>query len=251
MPSSNVPSRVLRVAVVDDDAWKRSAMAEQLDATGGVDVVNALDQDQATAWPTEMWKQTDVAVVDVFDDRAPGEIGTDLYSGIMAVECLAPLPVRTLAIVPNEGHPLVQLRLCQANPDAVYSRWELPSLEELSRALFDPSPRPPAVPHRSVLSSFGAERLNANEVVRLYLGSALAGRLEVGTGLKHVSMSRRELDRFRIAVAAAGFAGTEELNWASVNRRAPRWPDTRACLLRLLGRLDAPPTEFDRPWLLH
>ena len=75
-----------RIVVVEDDPWKRDALADRLDASGQVEVTAALDQDDAAGRVDSFWKSVDIALVDVYDDRAPGEVGTDLYSGITAID---------------------------------------------------------------------------------------------------------------------------------------------------------------------
>ena len=91
------------VAVVEDDPWKREALADRLDSSGRVEVVAALDQDEAADRDTEFWQGVDLALVDVYDDRAPGEIGTDLYSGITAIErfCMLGPTAETFITGPN------------------------------------------------------------------------------------------------------------------------------------------------------
>ena len=125
----------LRVVIVDDDGWKRTGMASQLHATDLVDVVDAVDQDTAASWVVDRWTEIDAVLIDIFDDRAPGELGTDLYSGINVVERVYRLPVRCIAVTPSCAHPLVQLRLQQAHPDFCFHRFQLATLEALTEAV--------------------------------------------------------------------------------------------------------------------
>jgi hypothetical protein len=238
-----------RVVVIDDDLWKRAAIAEQLDAHDDVTVVHALDQDEAATWPTERWGDVDGALVDVFDDRAPGEVGTDLYSGITAVANIAPRCGRVIAISPQCAHPLVQLRLSQAGPDFVYHRWEVPTLELLVAALLMPAAdHRLAPPSPADLEPYGATSLRANAVIAEYLASPLDGRLLPDIGLRELGLPRRTVDAFRRKAHGLGMRSTEALSTADRAVRLPRWPDVRDNVLRLLGRLDAAPTEFDKPW---
>lgn len=246
----------LTVIVVDDDEWKRAGMVERLDATAEVDVVDAVDQDTAAKWTPDGWKDIDAVLVDVLDDRAPGEIGTDLYSGISVVERVARLPVRSVAVTPNCAHPLVHLRLHQAHPDFVYHRWQVATLEMLAEALRYPKGdhRLPE-PDRNEIRMFGARKLLANDAVRTYVGSALYGKLQADVGLKELSrlgVSRRKVDSFKGQIVDHGFIYSDTLsNLERKGRKVyepPRWPAIRDLMLTLLGRLDSPPTEFDKPW---
>lgn len=245
----------LRVIVVDDDEWKRSAMAERLDATTEVDVVDAVDQDAAANWTSDGWKDIDAVLVDVLDDRAPGEVGTDLYSGITVLERVARLPIRSIAVTPSCAHPLVQLRLHQAHPDFVYHRWQVATLESLAEALRYPERehRLPE-PDKGQIKRLGGRKLLANDAVRTYASSPLHGKLKANIGLKELDrlgVSRRKVDRFKLRVAGHGFVYADTLSDEDRAREVnevPRWPIIRDLMLTLLGRLDAPPTEFDKPW---
>lgn len=237
---------IARVAIVEDDPWKREALAARLDGSGRVDVMFAIDQDDAAGRADDFWGSVDVALVDVYDDRAPGEVGTDLYSGIAAIERLAPLDVTVVAMIPHAPHPLVQLRLAHASPDRVYRRWELADVAGILNAFSEVGEdRRPAWPSVDELRRFGADRARPNEAIAAYLASPLNGRLRPGLSLSDVGMSRRTVDELRFAIKRAGFAGTEQLTGAQRAVLAPRWPDVRDFLLRLLGRLDAPPSDHD------
>jgi len=237
----------LRVVIVEDDRWKREGMRTHLDAMSEIEVLEAIDQDAAASWPTEQWTDVEAVLVDIFDDRGPGELGSDLYSGINVVERVRRLPVKCIAVTPSCAHPLVQLRLHQAEPDYCYHRFQLQDLAQVAEALrFPDRKQRVADPDTWALESLGARKLVANDVVRTYLDSALAGRIHAETGLKHlvaVGISRREIDRFKKQVVHCGFepAGHYEAG-------LPRWPVVRTLILRLLGRLDAPWSEFDKPW---
>lgn len=239
--------RALRVVVVDDDHWKRTAMAQELDSDPRIDVIDVIDQHQAVEWPLERWEGIDVAIVDVFDENAPAEIGTDVFSGISALDRLRDLPVRTFAITPHCQHPLIQLRIFQAEADWLYHRWEVNDPERLVSALIEPGvDHAPQRPTDEVLRLYGSRRLSANRAVTVYQRSPLSGLLRPGIGLKSLYVPRRRVDRFRVEVAEVGFDGTEGLSAVAPTRRAPRWPDVRDFLLTLLGRQSTPPTEVDR-----
>lgn len=233
--------------MIDDDHWKRTAMAEELDVDPRIDVVHVIDQDEAVQWPLDRWEGVDLAIVDVFDENAPAEIGTDVFSGIAAIDRLRDRPVRTFAITPHCQHPLIQLRIHQANPNWLYHRWEVNDPERFVSALLDPEPdHAPQRPNDTVLRRYGSQRAQTNRAVELYHRSPLSGLLRPGIGIKSLHLPRRKVDRFRVEVARTGFEGTEDLSTATRVHRAPRWPDVRDFLLTLLGRQSTPSTEVDR-----
>lgn len=237
----------VRVVVVDDDHWKRMAMAQELDGHPKIGVVEVIDQDEAVKWPLERWEEIDVAIVDVFDEEAPSEVGTDVFSGIAALDRLRDLPVRTLAITPHCQHPLIQLRIFQARADALYHRWEVNDLERLVDAIVDPKDdHVPARPPDDLLRQFGAHRARPSRALEVYRRSALFQRVTPNLELGSLGLARRTVDRFRWDVSRTGFDGTEELSMARGRPRAPRWPDVRDYVLTILGRRDVPATERDR-----
>lgn len=239
----------LRVAVVEDDAWKRSAIADQLDRHERVDVVYAVDQDEAASWSRTQTANVDVALVDIYDDTAPGEVGTDVYSGIAAVRSLRKRDIRVIAISPMCAHPLVQLRLAQAEPGWVYHRWEVRDVNQLVEAIFDPRlDHRVREPSREQLDQFGARHLRANDTVDTYLSSPLSGMLQPRVGLKHLPVSRSVVDRFCGAITDLGLSAPIGDHAPARRSLAPRWPEVRDVLLCLLGRLEAPPSEHDSPW---
>ena len=222
-------------------------MALQLEVLPEIDVVCELDQDTALAWPLENWSDVDVAVVDILDEFAPSEKGSDVYSGIMTLHRIRGLPVRTVAIVPHPGNPLLGLRIHEAGADSVYHRWELNDIDQLERAITQPDPdRAPVRPDESELSRFGA-RVSAqvNDAVAHYERSLLYGQVAPDIGQKSLTVSRRSIDRFRRQIAETGFDGTETRSTATRRVVAPRWPDVRDYLLRLLGRKDVRHTKHD------
>jgi len=237
----------LRVAVIDDDFWKRQHMAQELDASPQIAVVFALHQDEAASWTKAQWQNVDIAVVDVFDESAPGEIGTDVYSGITALERLRELDVTTLAVTPHRNHPLVELRIFQAGTNFIYRRWEVNDVDRLIDALLDPkADHIPVCPSRAVLKRFGAQNAKVNRSMRVYERSSLYGALTTAIGHKALQPTKRTIDRFRSDVKNTGFSGTENLeDVAGTVNRTPRWPDVRDYMLRLLGRKDVPPTDHD------
>jgi hypothetical protein len=235
-----------RIAVVEDDPWKRGALVDRLAASREVEVVAALDQDDVAGRAESFWTSVEVALVDVYDEQAPGEVGTDLYSGITAIERLTPLKVTVVAVIPHTPHPLVQLRLAHANPDRVYRRWELDDVSRVLDALQADGPdRRPAWPLVDALRRCGAERAHPNAAVAAYLDSPLSGMLRPELRLSEIGLSRRQVDQLRFSIGRTGFSGTEQLSGAQRAVLAPRWPDVRDYLLRLLGRLDAPASDHD------
>jgi hypothetical protein len=237
----------VRVAVIDDDRWRRAAMARQLDAHVATEVVLEADHDRALRLPAGAWSEVDVALVDVFDELAPAEVGTDLYSGIMTLAGIRRLPVRTIAIVPHSGNALLRLRVHECGADSVYFRWELNDIEPLVAAITTPDPgRAPRRPDAEELSAYGT-RINAhvNEAIHHYEQSPLYGQVGSETTQSSLGLPRRAVDRFRTEVSATGFDGTEIRSGATRRVIAPRWPDVRDHVLRLLGRKDARHTEHD------
>lgn len=239
--------------IVDDDVFKRDGMSQRLSATDEIVVVDAVDQDTAAKWPQERWKSLDAVVVDVLDDRALGERGTDLYSGINVIERVRRLPVRCIAITPTCAHPLVQLRLSQATPDFLYHRWQFASAEDLHEAVrFPDRDHKVRSPNPQILKPLGAVGLLANDAVRTYLGSVLYAHLRADITLSQLNklgVSRRKIDAFRSAIVDHGYAPYfDALDIRSTYEADARWPEVRDLMLALLGRRDVPPTEHDQPW---
>lgn len=222
-------------------------MAAGLDAHPEITVVDAIHQDEALTWPSERWAGVDVAIIDVFDEAAPSEVGTDVFSGIAALDRLRALPVRTLALAPHCQHPLVRLRIHQAEADWLYHRWEVNDPDRLAEVVLFPQPdHRPTRPSDEELARYGAVSARPNESATLYQRSPLYPLLRTDVGLKSLPVGRRGVDRFRKAIRRTGFTGTEELSTADHALRVPRWPDVRDYLLSLLGRRDVPATEVDR-----
>lgn len=233
----------LHLAVVDDDPWKRDAISGQLNAHPAVAVVHAIDQDTAAAWTATEWEGVDFAIVDVFDDRAPSEKGTDLFSGINALERLKSVRIPVMAITPQTEHPLVELRLWQAQPNWIYRRSELLTVDDFVDALFHPAKSHQLVePKRFELLNHGATKgTKVNDAVRIYVASDLYGRLVADVTHEGLGIARRKIDRFTADVGRLGFLGKEP--------DGLRWPEARDFVLRLLGRLEGSYSDFDRPWL--
>jgi hypothetical protein len=227
--------RELRIAVIDDDFWKREHMAQELDSSPHIAVVHALDQDTAVKWSLAQWDAIDIAIVDVVDEMAPGEVGTDMFSGIQALEKLKSIDVKTLAITPHRHHPVVELRIYQADVNWVYRRFEVNDLDRLVNVLLAPSlDHRPVRPSDEDLVRFGAQLALPNNSVRVFEQSEFHGILAEDSGRKELGTTYRKLERFRIAIARTGFKGTEY----RTSNGGPRWPDVRAYLLRALGRKD-------------
>jgi hypothetical protein len=70
--------------------------------------------------------------------------------------------------------------------------------------------------------------------LRVSPGPCLSARpLSPSLKLSRIGVSRRQVDAVRRSVAATGFKGVER---SGSSRRIPRWPETRAYLLKLIGR---------------
>ena len=142
--------------------------------------------------------------------------------------------VRTLAITPHRQHPIVELRIFQANANWVYRRHELNDLDRLIDALLSPAPdHRPVRPDDEVLRSFGAGLALPNRSVQIYEASEFHARLTEDSGRKELRTTYRKLESFRIAITRTGFNGTEYRHDGG-----PRWPDVRAYVLRAIGRKD-------------
>ncbi len=244
MAAMNFP---LRVALVDDNYWKRSAMATELNAHEAIDVVLVCDQDHALTMPDELWIDIDLAIVDVFDEYAPGEIGTDVFSGISALERLRSLPATTIAITPLGGHPLIDLRIFQSGADWVYHSREVNDPGELVAAVLTPTDsHHPVRPSAHSLAEHGAAAAQANDAVHAYERSPLHGRLRADIGHKSLGVPRRGIDSFRGRIHRTGFRSTEHLSTADRAIRIARWPDVRDYMLKLLGRKGTAMTDQDR-----
>lgn len=233
--------------MVDDDFWRRGHMSKMLNDSPEISVVHSLHQDEAAAWSSDRWADIDLAIIDVIDEAALGEVGTDVYSGIVAIDRLRSTKVVTIALTPHRSHPLVEFRIFEAGADFVYRRWEVNDPTCLIDVVLHPdSGHAPRRPANATLTRFGARGAKPNRAVELLERSPLAGRLIVGASHRTVRIPRRELDRFRRDIHRTGFESTEMLDdvGGTVNRAA-RWPDTRDYVLRLLGRKDTPSTDHD------
>lgn len=246
-PTMNDP---LRVALVDDNYWKRSAMAAELNAHPDIDVVILCDQDQAMAMPDDQWKDVDIAIVDVFDEYAPGEVGTDVFSGISALERLRALPPKTFAVTPLRGHPLIDLRIYQCGADWVYNSRELNGPGQLVGALLAPDVNHrPLRPSDASLAEHGARTAHPNDAVHAYELSPLHGQLRAELdhrALGQHGVPKRGIDSFRVRIHQTGFRSTEQLSTADRTARVARWPDVRDYMLKVLGRKGTGMTDRDR-----
>jgi len=243
----SLPDTPLRVALVDDNYWKRSAMAVELNAQSAIDVVLVCDQDSAMTMPDDAWSGIDVVIVDVFDEYAPGEIGTDVFSGISALERLRALPPTTIAITPLNGHPLIDLRIFQSGADWVYHSRDVNDPGELVAAILAPADgHRPVRPADRLLAEHGAVSARANDAVHAYERSPLHGRLRAEIGHKSLGVPRRGIDSFRGRIHRTGFRSTEQLSTADQAIRVARWPDVRDYMLKLLGRKGTGMTDRDR-----
>ena len=235
----------LRVAVVDDDWYKREHMRQELDRSPNIEVVHAIDQDMAKTWTGDDWGNIDCCIVDVFDDAAPLEVGTDLFSGIGAIERLHALRIRTIAITPHRHHPLVEHRIVQSGASSLHRRWEFNDLNQLEYVLLNPDPkRAPVEVPRKILRRYGADFTRANHAVAAYENSELYGRLQEDATHRSVKVPRRTLEAFTESIRSTGFYAPPPKGAPEVRRDA-KWAHVRDYLLILLGRKDAPPSSAD------
>lgn len=235
----------IRVLVVDDDWFKREHIAQELQAHPDFRVIDATGQDEVLTWDATWPITLDIVIVDIIDEFAPTEVGTDLYSGIAVLEHCQNYPVTTFAVTPHRHHPLVEQRIYQSGADFLYRTWEVNDPADLVAALLnsDEAHRPKPVA-ASLLKTFGAYRAQTNRAVHEYEQSKLYSKLRRGLQQKALRLPRRAILGFRHDIESTGFDGppgpTSE--WLE---QSPRWRVTRDYLLILLGRRDAPSTEHD------
>ena len=235
----------LRIAVIDDDWFKREHMKQELDRSPRIAVVHAIDQDTAARWTHDDWGQIDFAIVDVYDDAAPLETGTDLFSGVVALDRLRALDVLTIAITPHRHHPLVEHRIYQSGANFVYRRFELNDIDRLEYALLNPdATRAPQPVQPRVLRRFGADQARTNWAVAAYERSLLYGQLYEGATHYSVKVSRRTVDAFTKAIRSTKFNAPPSKDLPN-SRPTAKWADVRDYVLVLLGRKDAPPSNTD------
>lgn len=236
----------LKIAVIEDDPFRRDHVAQELDRSPHIAVVYALSQHEAAGWTRERWEGLDLAIVDVYDEYAPGQLGTDVFSGIPCLEALQYLDVRTLAISPHRHHPLVEHRIFQAGADYLYRSHEITDLDKLEYILLNPDRDHVPVPvPRRVLKRFGADQARTNKAVAAYERSALYGRLYEGMIKRATGMTRKTVDRFTLSIADTGFDGPPDGSGFETLQKGPTWRHVRDYLLVLTGRKDSPPTDLD------
>jgi CheY-like chemotaxis protein len=133
------------VVVVDDDKISRRGIAELLADRPEIEVVGALDHDQALAWDLQ-WNQVDVALVDASDDRRED----DQFPGVGVVEHIRQrrAPHQTVVIVLT-GHffdDAVRRRMREARADYFYRRSDLDFGTALEDAVIHPDRARAGVP---------------------------------------------------------------------------------------------------------
>lgn len=132
----------VRVVVVDDDAVNRNGMAALLSASEEIRLVAALDHDDALA-VTNIWAETDVAVVDAADHRR----SCDQFPGVAVVEHAKQHGPAKLTVIVVTGHffdDAVRRRMREARADFFYHRADMADVN----ALYDAVLRPEAVRRR-------------------------------------------------------------------------------------------------------
>lgn len=235
----------LRIAVIDDDWYKREHMKQELDRSPRIAVVHSIDQDTAATWTDDEWGEIDFAIVDVFDDAAPLELGTDMFSGVGALDRLRALKVLTIAVTPHRHHPLVEHRIYQSGANYVYRRWELNDIDRLEYVLLNPDEtRTPAPVPPRVLRRFGADLARTNRAVAAYERSQLYGRLYEGVTQRSVKVSRRTVDAFTRSIRSTKFNAPPPDDLPD-SRPEAKWAHVRDYLLILLGRKTSPPSNTD------
>jgi response regulator RpfG family c-di-GMP phosphodiesterase len=235
----------IKIAVIDDDWYKREAMKEVLNRSDRIAVVHAISQDQVSQWTDEEWDEVDLAIVDVYDDGSPLEVGTDMFSGIAALERLRDLNVRTFAVMPHRHHPLVEHRVHQSGANHLYRRWELNDPDFLAHVLLNPDDQhvPEAVKAK-VLRRYGADLARINRAVAAYEQSELYGKLYATASHRTLKMRRRAIDSFVVRVRNEKVYAPVEQEMGGYRAKAS-WLDVRDFLLRAIGRQDAPPSQGD------
>lgn len=247
---------MIRVVIVDDDVFKREGMANRLRSADDIDVAATVDQDVAAAWKPHEWRGVDVVLVDVCDDVALGQVGTDVYSGIKVVERVSMFEhLRCIAVTPVCAHPYVRLRLQHARPGYTYHRFQLNDEEELLRAVRLPDQRHLLqLLSEAEITELGGLGFRPNELVDAFVASPLHGHLRADSThkqLKALGIPRSAIDAYCLRVIGAGFEYGKTLprNRGEGSQAVePRWNAIRLLTMKLLGRKDAPPTEHDQPW---
>lgn len=225
-----VERAVLRVAVVDDDAWIRAGREAVLDAAEDVEVVWAGDHRAAVDAP---WGGIDVALLDAHDADA----GFDRFAGV-AVAAAARRASPDLRIVVLSGHShndLLRIRMAEAGADEFHAHRDVATpaaLLALVRARPDTSSTVAEVNEarrRVGLSSTG----QLNEAVAwagAHLGeSALSAGTYAETGL-----SRRRLITARGKLST--LAGLDARVTTAARRTLPGWREVADLIDRARGR---------------
>jgi hypothetical protein len=231
--------REVKIVVIDDDFFRREFMASELDRSDRIAVVHAISQDEARAMSDAEFGKFDIAVVEVVDENARGEVGTDMFSGISALQRLQRLDVRTIAISPHRHHPLVEQRIYQAGTEFLYRQWEINDPDRLEHALLEPDDLHRVRPGREyVLRRHGAKGALTNDAVKEFEESMLHGNLYIGQIKRATGLSRRKLDGFVVRICRTGFQHPDGVSTAS-------WREVRDYVLVLMGRKDAPVSDED------
>ena len=241
-----------RVVVIDDNTYAREGLRRVLDAHEDIEVVHAMSHDDATEWSDEQFGEFDCAVVEVIDELARNEAGTDLFSGIDALERLRRLPVTTYAVTPHRHHPIVEQRIYQSGADFIYRQFEINDAEWFVSQLISPDDAHRVRPVPSTeLQKFGAERSRTNDAVDALEDSPLHGLLTASvshSGLRRAGLPRRTLDDFVETIRRTGLSTPVGRRMTfDGSERKPRFPEVKLYLLTLLGRVPETPTNVDEP----
>ena len=185
-----------RVVVVDDDAISRRGLAELLADHPAIEVLAALNHDEATRWTAE-WDEADIAVVDAADDRAR----VDQFPGVAVVEAIrrqrSSDQTTVVVVTAQFFDAAVRRRMREAQADYFYHRSEVADAEALVAAVLQPAPSHfgvPAEPDPEVLHRLGVTRsTRVNRAVHFAFGQ------DVPPGLPGGRQSRRSSARMRAA----------------------------------------------------
>jgi CheY-like chemotaxis protein len=138
----------VRVVIVDDDDISRRGMAEYLADHSDVEVLGALDHEQALQW-SDQWDGADVALVDAADSRR----SLDQFPGVEVVAHIRRQQsgdkIRVVVVTTHFFDDAVRRRMREAGADYFYYRPDLHRTEGLYNAVLHPEKTSVGVPDPS------------------------------------------------------------------------------------------------------